>query len=158
MKCLSAFGVIIDTTKTSIIGQLDSSRTVKLYAIIGIKAIDLITGDIEERTYGNIFSIVERDFDIFSLEERNYGDISDIKIRDELIPYMYIGINESNGKYDLCGADGVKAYNDVGLLVYDVRTGKSQIIGSEIVYYRLFETLIIELNLSICKMRRCAFG
>lgn len=69
MKCLSAFGVIIDTTKPSILGQKITKSPINLYEIIGIKAIDLITGDIDER---------------------RYDDISDIRILDKNIPNMYI--------------------------------------------------------------------
>lgn len=71
MKCLSAFGVIIDTTKPSVTGNADTNKTVRLYRIIGIKAIDLITGDIEERKC-----------DIFDIDESDYADISIIDESD----------------------------------------------------------------------------
>jgi len=195
MKCLSAFGVIIDTTKPSVTGNADTNKTVRLYRIIGIKAIDLITGDIEERKcdifdidesdYEDISIIDESDYNIFSMDEQTgdflcrgkriddnisdiderthdtfnideeINDISDIRLRSEYIPNMYIGLNESNGRYDLYEGDKywcTEAYKNIGLLVYDVGTGKSIIIGSEFVYYKLFKTLVIELNLSTCKM------
>ena len=130
MKCLSAFGVIIDTTKPSVTGNADTNKTVRLYRIIGIKAIDLITGDIEERKC-DIFDIDESDYNIFSMDEQTgdflcrgkriddnisdiddradnifnideeINDISDIRLRSDYIPNMYIGLNESNGRYDL---------------------------------------------------------
>ena len=134
MKCLSAFGVIIDTTKPSILGQKITKSPINLYEIIGIKAIDLITGDIEERSY---------------------DDISDIRIRNRDILNMYIGI-DTNGGYDLYVEEldwWASAYDHIGLLVYDVGTGKSLIVGEELVFYKMFETLIIELNLSTCKLR-----
>lgn len=195
MKCLSAFGVIIDTTKPSVTGNADTNKTVRLYRIIGIKAIDIITGDIEERKcdifdidesdYEDISIIDESDYTIFSMDEKTgdflcrgkriddnisdiddradnifnideeINDISDIRLRSEYIPNMYIGLNESNGRYDLYEGDKywcTEAYKNIGLLVYDVGTGKSIIIGSEFVYYKLFKTLVIELNLSTCKM------
>lgn len=79
MKCLSAFGVIIDTTKNSILGQKITKSPINLYEIIGINAIDLITGNIEERSY---------------------DDISDIRIRNRDISNVYIGI-DACGVYDL---------------------------------------------------------
>jgi hypothetical protein len=134
MKCLSAFGVIIDTTKPSILGQKITKSPINLYEIIGIKAIDLITGDIEERSY---------------------DDISDIRIRNRDISNMYIGI-DMNGGYYLYVEEldwWVCAYYNIGLLVYDVGTEKSLIVGKELVFYKMFETLIIVLNLSTCKLR-----
>ena len=136
MKCLSAFGVIIDTTNhnTSIIGQNTLRSYIKLYEIIGIKAVDLITGDIEER---------------------KYDDISDIRILDRNIPNMYIGL-DTDGIYNLYEEEEscwTSVYDNIGLLVYDVGTGKSIVVGLELVYYKLFETLLIELDLSICKFR-----
>lgn len=47
----------------------------------------------------------------------------------------------------------VCAYDNIGLLVYDVGTEKSLIVGKELVFYKMFETLIIVLNLSTCKLR-----
>lgn len=195
MKCLSAFGVIIDTTKPSVTGNADTNKTVRLYRIIGIKAIDLITGDIEERKcdifdidesdYEDISIIDESDYNIFSMDEQTGDflcrgkriddnisdiderthdtfnideemiDISDIRLRSEYIPNMYIGLNESNGRYDLYEGDKywcTEAYKNIGLLVYDVGTGSSIIVGKELVFYKVFEAFIIELNLSTCKM------
>ena len=105
MKCLSAFGVIIDTTKPSILGQKITKSPINLYEIIGIKAIDLITGDIEERSY---------------------DDISDIRIRNRDISSMYIGI-DTDGVYDLYEEEEAwwtSLYDNIGLLVYDVGTGR----------------------------------
>lgn len=133
MKCLSAFGVIIDTTKPSILGQKITKSPINLYEIIGVKAIDLITGDIEERSY----------------------DISDIRIRNRDISNMYIGI-DTNGGYDIYEEEEAwwtSLYDSIGLLVYDVGTGSSIIVGKELVFYRVFEAFIIELNLSTCKLR-----
>ena len=134
MKCLSAFGVIIDTTKPSILGQKISKSPINLYEIIGIKAIDLITGDIEERSY---------------------DDISDIRIRNRDIHNMYIGI-DTDGGYDIYYEEldwWFSVYDNIGLLVYDVGTGSSIIVGKKLVFYKVFETLIIVLNLSTCKLR-----
>lgn len=134
MKCLSAFGVIIDTTKPSILGQKITKSPINLYEIIGIKAIDLITGNIEERSY---------------------DDISDIRIRNRDIFNMYIGI-DADGVYDLYEEEEAwwtSIYDNTGLLVYDVGTGSSIIVGKELVFYKVFEAFIIELNLSTCKLR-----
>lgn len=68
---------------------------------------------------------------------------------------MYIGI-DADGVYDLYEEEEAwwtSIYDNTGLLVYDVGTGSSIIVGKELVFYKVFEAFIIELNLSTCKLR-----
>lgn len=69
-----------------------------------------------KRIDDNISDIDERTHDTFNIDE-GINDISDIRLRNENIPNMYIGLNESNGRYDLYEGDKywcTEAYKNIG--------------------------------------------
>lgn len=128
MRHLDAFGVVIDTKKL-----IKDDEGIKYYKIIGLRVIDLISGEIENRT------------DDFRGVYLTYDDVTN----------NYIGYNTSSREWDfyteLDGQPLIGYFPSVS--VYDISTGEvGETWGSE-AYYKLSSLLYLELNLLTGNLR-----
>jgi hypothetical protein len=128
MKHLDAFGVIIDTKKL-----IKDKDNIKYYQVIGLRVIDLISGEIENRT----------------------SDFRDVYLTYDDVTDNYIGYNTSSGEWnfytELDGLPLIGYFPSVS--VYDISTGEVDTIGDTEVCYKISSLLYLKLNLLTGNLR-----
>lgn len=128
MKHLDAFGVVIDTSKL-----LRDEEGIKYYKVLGLRVIDLISGEIENRL----------------------SDFSDVYLTYDDVTDAYVGYDSSSRDWNFYSEfDGqpLVGYYPCASL-YDISTGEVDGIWGAEVYYKISSLLYLELSLITGNLR-----